>query len=542
MLSFTEVKAQNSGAYNLTTYDYRDSTLIPERKMAQYDDWANGRALFPAKPKNQWEIGLSLGGLNVSGDIRSKSILNGAIKPMNTLGFGVHIRKALGHVFSTKLEYIHGNASGYNYQSAIGYNIPGNRHGNNPWVANGYNSRVYYNYCTAIRNLSLDFVAALNNTRYYQNNGKWSMHVLGGIGGLLYSSKTDALDANGASYATTMATIDGQNYNPHIFEDRKKINTDLKAMFDGNYETASERHNNRGWYGTDYTFRPIMNAGIGVQYRVAKNISLQLEDKVIFTMDDLVDGQRWQERDAMTRDMDNINYLSLGLNFHLGKNSVAPLWWVNPNDFLYNAAANASIPDNKCNNDADGDGVSDCYDRCGDTPGGVAVDTHGCPLDTDGDGVADYKDKELITPTSCQPSNADGIGNCPCNPNCPTGVAPPGCNLGNGSINFSGGSRTLSSGAQNQLNNLANAMRSNPNCSVVVMGYGANSKVEQQRSWDRVNAVINFMVDRNGIDRSRFIFQYGLPGNADAVDYRAAGDGDTGPSNTPPPFPNLRRN
>jgi OOP family OmpA-OmpF porin len=37
--------------------------------------------------------------------------------------------------------------------------------------------------------------------------------------------------------------------------------------------------------------------------------------------------------------------------------------------------------------------------------------------DTDGDGVPDFKDKELITPTQCQPVDADGVGKCP-DPQC----------------------------------------------------------------------------------------------------------------------------
>ena len=64
----------------------------------------------------------------------------------------------------------------------------------------------------------------------------------------------------------------------------------------------------------------------------------------------------------------------------------------------------------KCIGDNDGDGVMDCYDRCGDTPRGVGVTTHGCPKDTDGDGVPDYLDKQLITPTNCLPVDKDGIG------------------------------------------------------------------------------------------------------------------------------------
>jgi hypothetical protein len=85
-------------------------------------------------------------------------------------------------------------------------------------------------------------------------------------------------------------------------------------------------------------------------------------------------------------------------------------------------------------------------------------------------------------------------------------------------------------------------MRANPTCKVLIIGNGNGSKMDQQRSWDRVNAVINYLVDNQGIDRERFIFQYGQNGNSDAVIYRSAGEGEEGPSNMPPPFPNLRRN
>ena len=546
LFSFTQVNAQNSGVYNLTSYDYTDSSLVPEKRMDQQNDFMNDRYLYPSKPRNQWEVGLSVGALNVSGDVRSSNLFNQPLDAIKTLGFAINVRKAWGYVISTRLQYLHGSASGYNYERAIGYGIPGNANGGvtgNPWFKEGYTGGVYYNYHTKVRQLSLDVIANLNNIRYHKGTNKMSVYALGGIGGLLYEARVDALN-NSASYQSGFNTVFANNPVPvdgHVYETRKDIRDDLKELFDGEYESLAERHGNRGWYN-DFTFRPTVNAGLGMSFRLGKRVSLSIEDKVIFTMDDLVDGQRWQERTALTRDFDNINYLSVGVGVNLGNNAVAPLWWVNPNDFMYNGLAQMTKPDNKCNNDADGDGVSDCYDRCGDTPGGVAVDTHGCPLDTDGDGVADYKDKQLITPTECQPSDADGIGKCPCPDGCKGPSSSCSQSVPGGSVMFSGGSRSLSSSAKNSLNMLANNMKSNPNCSVVVMGNGSSSKVAQQRSWDRVNAVINYMVDRNGIDRGRFIFQYGLGGNPNAVDYRAAGDGESGPSNTPPPFPNLKRN
>jgi hypothetical protein len=70
-------------------------------------------------------------------------------------------------------------------------------------------------------------------------------------------------------------------------------------------------------------------------------------------------------------------------------------------------------PKKNCKLDTDQDGINDCFDRCDHTPVGIRVDSHGCPRDTDADGVPDYKDKQLITPTECQPTDTLGIGKCP---------------------------------------------------------------------------------------------------------------------------------
>jgi OOP family OmpA-OmpF porin len=49
--------------------------------------------------------------------------------------------------------------------------------------------------------------------------------------------------------------------------------------------------------------------------------------------------------------------------------------------------------------DADGDGVSDRFDHCPNTPAGAKVDDYGCPWDSDGDGVADGLDDCPNTPS-----------------------------------------------------------------------------------------------------------------------------------------------
>jgi hypothetical protein len=372
---------------------------------------------------------------------------------------------------------------------------------------------------------------------------------------MLYDTWVDALNSRGNTYEAGFATILNKNYantepdgwlwNSNSYRSRKAKNDDLKNLFDGDYESPAERHDNRPWLGSDRTFRTILTAGLGIQFKLGQRISLSLEDKWSYTNDDLIDGQRWQEwptpgngGSALTRTFDTYNYASLGLNLHLGGRSVEPLWWMNPLDYGYNELKTS---DPGCAVDTDGDGVSDCFDRCPDTPVGVAVDTHGCPMDTDGDGVPDYKDKQLITPTECQPSDADGIGTCP-DPECCDEPQTAACGgIQGGVCTFDPGSSRLSSSSMSKLSTLATQMRKDPSCKVIITGNGNSSKLAQQRSWDRVNGMINYMVDRQGIDRGRFIFQYGSGGNENTCEYRSAANGEEGPSNTPPPYPNLSR-
>ncbi len=43
------------------SYDVKDSSLIPSKRLAQHSEFLNGTYNFPAKPRNQWEIGIKAG-------------------------------------------------------------------------------------------------------------------------------------------------------------------------------------------------------------------------------------------------------------------------------------------------------------------------------------------------------------------------------------------------------------------------------------------------------------------------------------------------
>lgn len=107
------------------------------------------------------------------------------------------------------------------------------------------------------------------------------------------------------------------------------------------------------------------------------------------------------------------------------------------------------------------------------------------------------------------------------------------------SVQFATNSVKLSREAQQILTSVANQLKENPGCKVRVSGHGPSSKAAQQLSWDRVNAVIKFLVEQQGLADSRIIFEYGTEGDPNTVDLM--GTTEEGPNSVPAPHPNLQK-
>jgi outer membrane protein OmpA-like peptidoglycan-associated protein len=534
------------------SYDIRDSSLIPAKRIPQHNEFLNNAYPFPAKPRNEWEIGVK-GGLPFgSTDVRYWG---------PTGGFGFHARKALGYVFSLRAEYDWLRLKGLNWQPSSGYvnNPVLNKYyapiGSSSTVA-AIQSPVYYNYRSTVHELTLQGVVTLNNIRFHKAKTGFAAYLFGGFGAATYSTFYNALDASGNTYATLYNSI---TQNP-TYNNRKDIKKALKAGMDKTFETMAERDPGQPTLGG----APLMFVGVigaGAQFKLSNKFNLALEYKHTITKSDLIDGQQWQSNynagtstsPAQTRDFDSYGFFSLGLNYNIGKKAVEPLWWLNPLDYAYseiNAPRHMKLP-KPVLDDADGDGVTDQFDLEPNTPKGCPVDTHGVSRDTDGDGVPDCKDKELITPTQCQPVDADGVGKCP-DPQCCKDIramldtmelkGKHSCSIGDlPSITFKGKTVTLSKDGKALLASVAEKMRNNPNCKVAVIGYGESSKAAQQLSWDRVNEVIKYLVEKEGVSQDRFIFRYGQSGGDENTIDLKDGTGEEGPNTVPAPHPNLRK-
>ncbi len=534
------LSAQVSGSY-----DVMDSSVIPSKRLPQHSEFMAHTYPFPALPRNQWELGVKAGIFTVFGDVRGQ---------FPGFGAGFHVRKALGYVFSLRGDFGWGVAKGLNWQPS--HNIIKNPAWSAYYTGSTVNSSVFYNYKTNVFDMSLQAVASLNNIRFHKATTKFNPYLFAGLGVLVYDTKIDALNGNTAYDFNSI--INRYGLANFTYENRKDVKNDLKDLLDGDYETQAQQDPGQGEL-FDKPFKAMVTGGLGFQYKLNKKLSLSLEDRVNISKSDLIDGQQWQENDnnaapvttAQTRDFDLANYLTLGLNFALGKKSVEPLWWINPLDYAYNEInkpRHMLLP-KPILDDKDSDGVTDQFDNEPNTPAGAPVDSHGVSRDTDGDGVPDYKDKELVTPTQWQPVDADGVGKAP-EPDCCKELRDKlanwqpekKCNIGAlPSITFKGKSVTLSNDAKALLASVAQTIKNNADCKVAVVGYCASSKAEQQLSWDRVNAIINYLVDKEGISADRFVFKYGQEGgDCNTVDLQD-GTGDEGPTTVPAPHPNLRR-
>ena len=520
------------------SYDVMDSSVVPSKRLPQHTEFMANNYPYPAKPRNQWEIGLQAGAFSISGDVRNR---------FPGIGAALHARKALGYVFSLRGQVGFGTTKGLNFQPSRSYSK------NTAWAAyNPTTTSVFYNYKTNVYDLSLQGVVTLSNIRFHKAKSSFNVYAFAGLGGMIYDTKIDALDG---STPYNFNVTDVTQYAPYEYKNRKKIRKALKDILDGDYETEAAADPGQPKV-FDKPFRFIANVGAGVQFKLNKKLSLAIEDKLTIPKTDLLDGQQWQEngpgqQTAQSRDYDTYNFLSLGINVAIGGKAVEPLWWLNPLDYAYNEVnkpRHMKLP-KPVLDDADGDGITDQFDQEPNTPAGAPVDSHGVSRDTDGDGVPDYKDKELVTPTQCQPVDADGVGKCPPPACCDSlsnliaqGGLKPACGIGDlPSVTFKPKSITLSNDAKALLASAAQKIKDNPNCKIAVIGYCSSSKSEQQLSWDRVNAVISYMVDKEGINQDRFIFKYGeMGGDCNTVDLRD-GTGEEGPTTVPAPHPNLRR-
>jgi len=470
-----------------------DSSKVSNKP--QYNEFANYQTPYPPKPRGMWELSVSGGNAIIIGD---RPMFNGY-----TGGFagGISARFALSHVFSVRAGWTG------SIQKIPGY-------------------RDYIPFTSNVTHTgNLDLIASLNTLSTYRGNPKVNYYVF--VGYSIAASQISAGNPDDGAFAATGPV----RFDLYKHEDKNLITT---------FHEDDNGNKNQALYH-NFAF------GAGIDFRISERVKIGLEERIVapITGLDMLDGHINASGNGVTGGADKYAFSMAKISFDLGNASThtEPLWWVNPNNYIYNEVATPKhmkfppvvLPD------ADGDGVTDQFDMEPSTPAGCAVDVKGVSLDTDGDGVPDCRDKEKLTPQNCFPVNADGVGTCP-EPECCKNIqqVTTTCSLGSlPSVQFKTGSAALSSTATSLLDNVAQQLIANPNCKVKLVGYGASDKRAQQLSWDHVNAVKTYLTEKAGISESRVIFTYGMEGSATTVDMVPTTE--EGPNTVPAPHPNLRK-
>ncbi|HYJ65487.1 MAG TPA: OmpA family protein [Parafilimonas sp.] len=489
-----------------------DSSKISSKNMPQYNEFTNYQNPYPPKPRSQWELSFGGGNAFIIGDRPMFAKQDGADGGyVGGIAGSISARFPLSHVFSGRLGYIGSMQK-----------IPGYK---------GNNSTFYIPFSSNVTHaLTMDLIASLNTISSHRGNPKTNIYVF--IGYDLAATQVAKGEKGGFKFKGTV--YNGSNPDlPNLYraDENKFITTFHKDAF-GNKNQAL-------YHNIDF--------GGGLAFKLSSKINLAFEERIANSLTgvDFMDGFTGKRGYGQTAD--KMAYSTVKLNFNLGNPAThtEPLWWINPNNYIYNEVATPKhmkipipvLPD------ADGDGVTDQFDMEPNTPAGCAVDVHGVSLDTDGDGVPDCRDKEKLTPQNCFPVNADGVGTCP-EPECCKAIdslkMQPSCSIGSlPSVQFRNGSATLNATAKSLLDNVAQQLMANPNCKVKLVGYGASDKRAQQLSWDHVNAVKTYLTEKQGISESRIIFTYGMEGTGTTVDLVPTTE--EGPNTVPAPHPNLQK-
>lgn len=160
----------------------------------------------------------------------------------------------------------------------------------------------------------------------------------------------------------------------------------------GSYGPNRDRNNIRNMY---------IPVGMGVKFKISDRVNFDLGYTMNFMDADDLDGTKGK---GYSRD--KWSYTSAGIEFSLGSAAKPNLDWVNPVALMYDELKDPTLRNEvealkgrvsaleaaDLLKDSDGDGVADKLDKCPNTEAGIKVDGSGCPLDVDGDGIPDSKD------------------------------------------------------------------------------------------------------------------------------------------------------
>ncbi len=411
---------------------------------------------------NSWEAGLHAGHFFTSGNV---DFIPG-------YGAGIHVRRALDYVFSLRLDMLYGSAKGEDKGNA--------RNFSNKWMSG-----------------SLQAMVSLNNLKWATGERRTNFYALTGVG-----------------FNSFSVDFEKSNEAPGSINNKAALHTE---------------------------------AGAGLAFRINSRVNIGLEHKSILVLgarSDLPDGFKTLTLDEDNRGTfrDAVHYTSVRLNVNLGSGDEKdePMYWLNPLDAVLSDIS--GLRENAgAFNDEDSDGVFDKYDRDNSTAPGTLVNSHGETPDSDNDRIIDQFDKEPFSPAG-YPVDAFGVAKVPQLPDMLTETerrleakiealrleleSKPKqdldqvamVNLLLPTIYFATNGFNIGGRDLVQLETVARMLRQYPEVRLVVIGHCDKVGKESYNlmlSYNRAKAIIDFLVNKYGIARDRFVLQY--KGNSESL-------------------------
>ncbi len=560
---------------SMPMYNVEQKFNDKKKKKKQQDAYMNDDYYFPAKPKNAWQIGIRGGISQVNGDV-NQTFFKGSKHTIPGYTFGATVIKPFTYMFSMRLNYDFMEMWNQDWQQSeltedlirgTDYNLASYIN-NNP---NGSQNLIYHNSHTVAHDLTMDAVVSFGNIRFHKERSKFVFNTFITGGGFIYQTWYDHLDANGDpyDYGSITSIADGAS--------KGEVLQELDAMRNGVYETLAEGHpdSKNGSFINNYSFRPVFGGGAGFTVRLNRVMNFDFQVRMMFTRDDLVDGHRWQEPDGnsnvnlptrnggglvrtsrgLTRDFDTYTNTTMGITFKLvNKKKTESATLLNPIHYTYQKIAE-NDPEKAIEElllDDDKDGVPNRLDQEENTPEGAPVSPKGIALDSDADGIIDLNDDEPFSPPGL-PVNLKGVAQLP--PSCCDEMMAVACsNVILPSVHFDKDKFNIKPEFYAHLHDLATKMGDCPDLVIRATGMtdkDDNQKYNEQLSWNRANAVIDYLTEKYGINRDRFILKFSGESNAEGssnieqykerkVSLEQANADEMGESNPAPPHPGLK--
>jgi len=296
---------------------------------------------------NYFAIGLHGGWTQFYGDLRQydfgfsknkEDIANG--------GGGLFIDYQLNSVVGFRANLLVGTLGGSKYGTGSASNSPN---------ANVAFKTFFIDYTL---NTTVNFVNLMYSDR--TKDRLFTSYLVGGVGFASYKAKKYRLKDTQTESA---GDVVGNSSSPVSSVEAEKFTTDL-----------------------------VLPIGLGIKFRLSKRFDFGLE----YTQRFSPAGERLDATVGGKKSSDSYGYFNAYFAIKLGKQTHSKEW-VNPFQALNQNMADLQANVDGLAKDADGDGVSDIFDKESDTPADIAVDGSGRSLDTDGDGVPDYLDADPFT-------------------------------------------------------------------------------------------------------------------------------------------------